>query len=93
MAAKWVTANPEAAQRNFGLEAKRVKLPMQDNHCACGLFLLTFLDFFTYGLPDNLSLNIRSNKPLKPSELLGALSSILIVISITYQGFLQHCIS
>lgn len=50
---------------------------MQDNHCDCGLFLLTYLDFFTNGLPDNLRLTIRGNRALDPSEVLGVLPSIL----------------
>lgn len=73
VAAKWVAANPDAPPRTFELLAKKVKLPMQDNHCDCGLFLLTYLDFFTHGLPDNLRLTIRSNRALDPSEILGAL--------------------
>ncbi|CAL8462561.1 g2094 [Coccomyxa elongata] len=70
VAAKWVAANPDAPPRTFELLAKKVKLPLQDNHCDCGLFLLTYLDFFTYGLPDNLRLTIRSNRALDPSEVL-----------------------
>ncbi|BDA46428.1 probable Sentrin-specific protease 7 at N-terminal half [Coccomyxa sp. Obi] len=71
MPAKWVAANPDAPQRNFELLAKKVKLPMQDNHCDCGLFLLTYLDFFTQGLPASFRLTIHSKKGLDSSELLG----------------------
>ena len=32
-------------------------LPQQDNHCDCGLFLLTYLDYFTYNPPKQLNCN------------------------------------
>ena len=32
-------------------------LPQQDNHCDCGLFLLTYLDYFAYQPPAQLNCN------------------------------------
>ncbi len=78
MPAKWTAANPDAPPRDFELQAKKVKLPMQDNHCDCGLFLLTYLDFFTYALPNNFCLTIHPKRALDPSEMLGALFSTLL---------------
>jgi hypothetical protein len=30
-------------------------IPVQDNHCDCGLFVLTYLEYFVAGLPPALS--------------------------------------
>ena len=32
-------------------------LPQQDNHCDCGLFLLTYLNYFAYQPPAQLNCN------------------------------------
>ena len=32
-------------------------LPQQDNHCDCGLFLLTYLNYFTHNPPKQLNCN------------------------------------
>jgi hypothetical protein len=74
VAAKWVAANPDAPLRSFELLAKKVKLPMQDNYCDCGLFLLTYVDFFTYSLPKALRLTIQLRRGLDVDELTGAQS-------------------
>ncbi|KAK9906862.1 hypothetical protein WJX75_009356 [Coccomyxa subellipsoidea] len=71
VAAKWVAANPDAPLRSFELLAKKVKLPMQDNYCDCGLFLLTYVDFFTYSLPKALRLTIQLRRGLDVDELTG----------------------
>jgi Ulp1 family protease len=31
------------------------KVPVQDNHCDCGLFVLTYLEYFVAGLPEALN--------------------------------------
>lgn len=48
-------AHPDAPRREFTAESVKgcrpSFVPTQDNHCDCGLFLLTFLEFFTYAAP------------------------------------------
>ncbi len=70
--AMWATAHLDAPPRAFELQAKKVKLPMQDNYCDCGLFLLTYVDFFTHGLPASLRLTIHQRRPLDAGELASA---------------------
>lgn len=37
---------------------KLTKLPKQDNHCDCGLFLLTFVEFFCHAAPKQLAYEV-----------------------------------
>eukprot|EP00877_Chromochloris_zofingiensis_P014687 jgi/Chrzof1/9472/Cz04g04110.t1 len=37
-------------------------VPKQDNHCDCGLFLLTYLEFFVYAAPEAINLNVLMKK-------------------------------
>ena len=63
--AQWAVAHP-GEERSFEgavLPAGKVKkLPVQDNHCDCGLFVLAFFEFFLYGLPSMVSLGPGFNK-------------------------------
>jgi hypothetical protein len=44
-------------------------LPRQDNHCDCGLFLLTYIEYFTYGAPDTIELEAFRSKEGKVQSL------------------------
>lgn len=70
--AQWVKANTDAPPRDFELIARKVKLPSQDNYCDCGLFLLTYVEFFTYGLPDSFQFNLSPKRAWDVEELMGA---------------------
>ena len=48
MPAVWAVAHPEVPQRSLDVAAKKLQLPQQDNFCDCGLFLLTYAEFFTH---------------------------------------------
>ncbi len=72
MPAQWAKANPDASPRDFELIARKVKLPSQDNYCDCGLFLLTYVEFFTYGLPATFHFNLSPKRAWDVEELMGA---------------------
>ena len=67
--AVWAVAHPEAPQRSLNVTAKKLQLPLQDNFCDCGLFLLTYAEFFTHSLPDHI--RTKSRQRLDPAELEG----------------------
>lgn len=68
--AVWAVAHPEVPQRILDVAAKKLQLPQQDNFCDCGLFLLTYAEFFTHSLPDHI--RTKSRQRLDPAELEGA---------------------
>lgn len=67
--ALWALGHPEAPQRGLEIGHKRLALPSQDNHCDCGLFLLTYTDYFTHSLP--AAIRTKSRSRLEPPELEG----------------------
>jgi hypothetical protein len=67
----WASAHSGDAHRDFNVLCRKInKLPMQDNHCDCGLFLLTYVDFFTHGLP--AAIRFSAKKQIDFTELEGA---------------------
>ena len=67
--AVWAGGHPEVTQRILDVAAKKLQLPLQDNFCDCGLFLLTYAEFFAHSLPDYI--RTRSRQRLDPAELEG----------------------
>ena len=67
--AVWAVAHPEVPQRSLDVTAKKLQLPQQDNFCDCGLFLLTYAEFFTHSLPDHI--RTKSRQRLDPAKLEG----------------------
>lgn len=64
--------NAEAMQLRSNYPAqnsKRLFMIVQDNYCDCGLFLLTYVDFFTYGLP--AAVRFSGKKQVDLTELEG----------------------
>ncbi len=55
--------------RKLDIGVKRLALPLQDNFCDCGLFLLTYTDYFTHSLPP--AIRTKNRKSLEPNELEG----------------------
>ena len=70
MPAVWAVAHPEVPQRSLDVAAKKLQLPQQDNFCDCGLFLLTYAEFFTHSLPGHI--RTKSRQRHHPAELEGA---------------------
>lgn len=68
--ALWALRHPETPQRSLDIGHKRLNLPQQDNYCDCGLFLLTYADYFTHSLPEVIK--TKSKKTLEPPELEGS---------------------
>ena len=68
--ALWAIGHPETPQRSLDIGHKRLTLPVQDNFCDCGLFLLTYADYFTHSLP--AAVRTKSRKTLEPPELEGS---------------------
>ena len=57
MIARWAATHHGDAQRDFSqLPCLRVAVPQQPNSHDCGLFALTYLQFFTAGLPEHIIL-------------------------------------
>ncbi|GFH16553.1 ULP_PROTEASE domain-containing protein, partial [Haematococcus lacustris] len=58
----WAEAHPDAAPPSFNKEqcpcACCKGLPQQDNHCDCGLFLLSYIDFFCHADPAYIDHNL-----------------------------------
>ncbi|KAJ9522797.1 hypothetical protein QJQ45_019785, partial [Haematococcus lacustris] len=58
----WAEAHPDAASPSFNKEqcpcACCKGLPQQDNHCDCGLFLLSYIDFFCHADPAYIDHNL-----------------------------------
>ena len=67
--AVWAVGHPEVPQRVLDVAAKKLQLPQQDNFCDCGLFLLTYAEFFTHSLPAHI--RTKSRQRLDPAELEG----------------------
>lgn len=78
------------AARAFGLPCTKVRLPQQDNHCDCGLFVLAYVDFFVAGLPPRVRLGRRDK--VDPAELEGArrASQSPCSILLSLKGRMQH---
>ncbi len=55
--------------RKLDIGVKRLALPLQDNYCDCGLFLLTYTDYFTHSLP--AAIRTKNKKTLEPPDLEG----------------------
>lgn len=72
--------HPEVAQRSLDIAHKRVPLPLQDNHCDCGLFLLTYAEYFTHSLP--FALRTKCRQKLDPPELEGGRPTSMRVMSL-----------
>jgi hypothetical protein len=70
--ARWAAGRGgEDAKRSFNaMPAAKPKLPQQDNHCDCGLFLLAYLAYFVAGLPARVALPSRAK--IDHAELEGA---------------------
>ena len=65
------SGSPRSAAAHPGHRQPRSwQLPLQDNFCDCGLFLLTYAEFFTHSLPDHI--RTKSRQRLDPAELAGA---------------------
>jgi hypothetical protein len=45
-------------------------IPVQDNHCDCGLFVLTYLEYFVHALPPALNKEVveKAGKKTQPDE-------------------------
>ncbi|KAL4434137.1 hypothetical protein ABPG75_000578 [Micractinium tetrahymenae] len=73
--ARWAAAHPGLRRRwyNNDFPARSLKVPKQDNHCDCGLFMCSYPEFLTYRLPRVINLDevselngsyLRTNKDL-----------------------------
>ncbi len=57
-------SSPPIPQRSFtGIQAMKMNVPKQDNHCDCGLFVCAFVEFFIAALPK--ALNVPALSALK----------------------------
>ena len=56
------TAHERFGKNQFDAQRLENRLPQQNNHCDCGLFLLTFIEFFCYGAPKRVVMGFTSMK-------------------------------
>ena len=55
VAASWAASHPNQTLHFSTMKYKRPKVPDQDNYCDCGLFLCSYVEFFTAAMPPSLN--------------------------------------
>lgn len=68
-AKRWVADHPGEDRDFLQMTVKRPRVPLQDNHFDCGLFLCAYVDHFLAHLPKTMNEKKVPRKPLKMTKL------------------------
>ena len=68
-AKRWVADHPEEKRDFLQMTIKRPRVPLQDNHFDCGLFLCAYVDHFLAYLPKTMNEKKVPSKPRKVTKL------------------------
>ena len=72
-AKRWVADHPGKNRDFLQMTIKRPRVPLQDNHFDCGLFLCAYVDHFLAYLPKTMNEKKVPNKPRRVTNLTAAM--------------------